>query len=52
MNPKIFVFAAVLVIAGILGAIVLIGPDMQAPVKEIMNANENAPTIKLVQLIS
>ena len=31
MNPKIFVFAAVLVIAGILGTIVIIGPDMQAP---------------------
>ena len=31
MNPKVFVFAAVLVIVGILGSIVLIGPDMQAP---------------------
>ena len=31
MNPKVFVFAAVLVIIGILGAIVLVGPDMQTP---------------------
>ena len=48
MNPKIFVFAAVLVIAGILGSIVLIGPDMQAPNQGNNNANQNAPTIKLV----
>ena len=48
MNPKIFVFAAVLVIAGILGSIVLIGPDMQAPSQGNNPATENAPTIKLV----
>ena len=48
MNPKIFVFAAVLVIAGILGSIVLIGPDMQAPSQGNNAATENAPTIKLV----
>ena len=48
MNPKIFVFAAVLVIAGILGSIVLIGPDMQAPSQGNNAISENAPTIKLV----
>ena len=48
MNPKIFVFAAVLVIAGILGSIVLIGPDMQAPSQGNNPVTENAPTIKLV----
>ena len=48
MNPKVFVFAAVLVIVGILGSIVLIGPDMQAPNQGNNNANQNAPTIKLV----
>ena len=48
MNPKVFVFAAVLVIVGILGSIVLIGPEMQAPNQGNNNANQNAPTIKLV----
>ena len=48
MNPKIFVFAAVLVIAGILGTIVIIGPDMQAPSQGNNVSTENAPTIKLV----
>ncbi len=48
MNPKVFVFAAVLVIAGILGTIVIIGPDMQAPSQGNNVTNENAPTIKLV----
>ena len=48
MNPKIFVFAAVLVIAGILGSIVLIGPDMQAPSQGNNVSTENTPTIKLV----
>ena len=48
MNPKIFVFAAVLGIAGILGSIVLIGPDMQAPSQGNNPVTENAPTIKLV----
>ena len=48
MNPKVFVFAAVLVIAGILGTIVMIGPDMQAPSQGNNITSENAPTIKLV----
>jgi len=38
----------VLVIVGILGSIVLIGPEMQAPNQGNNNANQNAPTIKLV----
>ena len=48
MNPKVFVFAAVLVIAGILGTIVIIGPDMQAPSQGNNVTNENALTIELV----
>ena len=48
MNPKIFVFAAVLVIDGILGTIVILGPDMQAPNQGNNVSTENAPTIKLV----
>tara|TARA_B100000959_G_scaffold278433_1_gene336773 strand:+ start:5864 stop:6511 length:648 start_codon:yes stop_codon:yes gene_type:complete len=48
MNPKVFVFAAVLVIAGILGTIVIIGPDMEAPNQGNNVTTENAPTIKLV----
>ena len=31
MNPKIFVFVAVLALAGILGGILLVGPTMTAP---------------------
>ena len=50
MNPKIFVFAAVLTIVGILGAIVLVGPDMQAPSQGNNNSVENAPTIELLQV--
>ena len=50
MNPKVFVFAAVLTIVGILGAIVLVGPDMQAPSQGINNSVENAPTIELLQV--
>ena len=50
MNPKVFVFAAVLVIIGILGAIVLVGPDMQAPGQGNNNSVENAPTIELLEV--
>ena len=50
MNPKVFVFAAVLAIIGILGAIVLVGPDMQAPGQGNNNSVENAPTIELLQV--
>ena len=50
MNPKVFVFAAVLTIIGILGAIVLVGPDMQAPGQGNNNSVENAPTIELLQV--
>ena len=50
MNPKVFVFAAVLTIVGILGAIVLVGPDMQAPGQGNNNSVENAPTIELLQV--
>ncbi|ARS65216.1 hypothetical protein NMSP_1617 [Candidatus Nitrosomarinus catalina] len=50
MNPKVFVFAAVLTIVGILGAIVLVGPDMQAPSQGNNNSVENAPTIELLQV--
>ena len=50
MNPKVFVFAAVLAIIGILGAIVLIGPDMQAPGQGNNNSVENAPTIELLEV--
>ena len=50
MNPKVFVFAAVLTIIGILGAIVLVGPDMQAPGQGNNNSVENAPTIELLKV--
>ena len=50
MNPKVFVFAAVLTIVGILGAIVFVGPDMQAPSQGNNNSVENAPTIELLQV--
>ena len=50
MNPKVFVFAAVLTIVGILGAIVLVGPEMQAPSQGNNNSVENAPTIELLQV--
>ena len=50
MNPKVFVFAAVLGIIGILGAIVLVGPDMQAPGQGNNNSVENAPTIELLKV--
>ena len=50
MNPKVFVFAAVLGIIGILGAIVLVGPDMQAPGQGNNNSVENAPTIELLDV--
>ena len=50
MNPKVFVFAAVLTIVGILGAIVLVGPDMQAPSQGNNNSVENAPTIELLKV--
>ena len=50
MNPKVFVFAAVLAIIGFLGAIVLVGPDMQAPGQGINNSVENAPTIELLKV--
>ena len=42
MNPKIFVFAAVLVIVGILGAIVMVGPDMEAATPGNNNTVEDA----------
>ena len=50
MNPKVFVFGAVLAIIGILGAIVLVGPDMQAPGQGNNNSVENAPTIELLEV--
>ena len=50
MNPKVFVFAVVLAIIGILGAIVLVGPDMQAPGQGNNNSVENAPTIELLKV--
>ncbi|MDB4840908.1 hypothetical protein OAH75_06345 [Nitrosopumilus sp.] len=43
-------FAAVLAIIGILGAIVLVGPDMQAPGQGNNNSVENAPTIELLEV--
>ena len=48
MNPKIFVFVAVLALAGILGGILLVGPTMTAPGQGNNDAAENAPAIKLV----
>ena len=50
MNPKVFVFAAVLAIIGILGAIILVGPDMQAPGQGNNNSVENGPTIELLEV--
>ena len=50
MNPKVFVFAAVLAMIGIVGAIVLVGPDMQAPGQGNNNSVENAPTIELLEV--
>ena len=47
MNPKIFVFAAVLVIVGILGTIVMLGPDMEAAIPGNNNTVDDAQTIKL-----
>ena len=47
MNPKIFVFIAVLVIAGILGGILVMGPTMTAP-GQGNNTDENTQTIQLV----
>lgn len=48
MNTKIFVFAAVLGIVGILGAIVIVGPDMEVATPGSDNTVENTSTIKLV----
>ena len=48
MNPKVFVFAAVLVIIGILGAIVLVGPDMQTPGQGNNNSVENYQIIPIM----
>ncbi|MCH1607339.1 MAG: hypothetical protein L7R49_00575 [Nitrosopumilus sp.] len=48
MNPKIFVFVAVLALAGILGGILLVGPTMTAPGQGNNDTGENAPAIKLV----
>ena len=49
MNPKIFVFVAVLALAGILGGILLVGPDNDKLLGQGNNdTTENAPTIKLV----
>ena len=48
MNTKIFVFAAVLGIVGILGTIVMLGPDMEAAIPGNNNTVEDAQTIKLV----
>ena len=48
MNSKIFVFIAVLALAGILGGILLVGPTMTAPGQGNNDTAENAPAIKLV----
>jgi hypothetical protein len=48
LNPRIFVFAAVLAIVGILGGIVMLGPTMTAPGQGNTNTDENTQTIKLV----
>ena len=48
MNPKIFVFVAVLALAGILGGILLVGPTMTAPGQGNNDTAENVPAIKLV----
>ena len=48
MNTKIFVFAAVLGIVGILAAIVIVGPDMEIATPGSDNTVENTSTIKLV----
>jgi hypothetical protein len=48
LNTKIFVFAAVLGIVGILGAIVIVGPDMEVATPGSDNTVENTSTIKLV----
>jgi hypothetical protein len=47
MNPKIFVFVAVLALGAILGGILLSGPTMVAPTSENTNA---APTIELLEV--
>ena len=48
MNPKIFVFVAVLALAGILGGILVRGPTMTAPSQGNNDTVEDAQTIKLV----
>ena len=48
MNPKIFVFIAVLALVGILGGILVIGPTMTAPGQGNNNNVENTPAIELV----
>lgn len=47
MNPKIFVFGAVLALGAILGGILLTGPTMVAPTSENTNV---APTIELLEV--
>ena len=48
MNSKIFVFIAVLTLAGILGGILVMGPTMTAPGQGNTNTDENIQTIQLV----
>jgi len=50
MNPKIFVFAAVLGLGAILGAILLAGPTMVAPTPGNSNVAANGPTIELLEV--
>ncbi|HJJ21357.1 MAG: hypothetical protein O2834_04120 [Crenarchaeota archaeon] len=48
MNPRIFVFIAVLALAGVLGGILLMGPTMEVTTPENKNTVENTPTIELL----
>jgi len=48
LNPRIFVFIAVLALAGVLGGILLMGPTMEVTTPENKNTVENTPTIELL----
>ncbi|MSS86125.1 MAG: hypothetical protein CK526_03860 [Thaumarchaeota archaeon] len=48
MNSRIFVFIAVLALAGVLGGILLMGPTMEVTTPENKNTVKNTPTIELL----